>query len=95
MLFMPGLSAFVLLIFIAAWSVLGGALRIFAAIQLRKKIDGDWFLALSGVLSILFGVAIVALPYAGLVSIAWIIGFWAIAFGVMFVLLSRRLRRAA
>ena len=44
MRFMPGLSAFVLLIFIAAWSVLGGALRIFAAIQLRKKIDGDWFL---------------------------------------------------
>lgn len=95
MLFMPGLSAFVLLIFIAAWSVLGGVLRVIAAIQLRKEIDGEWFLGLSGALSILFGVAIVALPHAGLVSIAWIIGFWAVAFGVAFVLLSLRLRRLA
>lgn len=95
MLLMPGISAFVLLVFVAAWSVLGGALRIFAAIQLRKKIDGEWFLGLSGLLSIVFGVAIVALPHAGLVSIAWIIGFWAVAFGVVFILLSLRLRRLA
>lgn len=95
MLLMPGISAFVLLVFVAAWSVLGGALRIFAAIQLRKKIDGEWFLGLSGLLSIVFGVAIVALPHAGLVSIAWIIGFWAVAFGVLFILLSLRLRRLA
>ena len=95
MLFMPGVSAFVLLLFVAAWSIIGGGLRIFAAIQLRKQIEGEWILIVSGLLSIVFGVAIFALPHAGLVSIAWIIGFWALAFGVLFVLLSLRLRKAA
>ena len=42
----------------------------FAAIQLRKQIEGKWILIVSGLLSIAFGVAIVALPHAGLVSIA-------------------------
>jgi uncharacterized membrane protein HdeD (DUF308 family) len=95
MLLMPGVSAFVLLVFVAAWAILGGAIRIFAAIQLRKQISGEWILIASGLLSIAFGVAIVALPHAGLVSIAWIIGFWALAFGVLFVLLAFRLRNAA
>ncbi|WP_341864174.1 HdeD family acid-resistance protein [Gymnodinialimonas sp. 57CJ19] len=94
MLFMPGITALVMLVFLAAWSILGGALRILLAVQLRKEIEGEWLLVVSGLLSIAFGVAIVALPHAGLVSIAWIIGFWAIAFGVLFILLSLRLRRA-
>lgn len=88
------MSAFALLIVVAVWAILGGALRIFAAIQLRKQIEGEWILIVSGLLSIAFGVAIIALPHAGLVSIAWIIGFWALAFGVLFVLLAFRLRKA-
>ncbi|MCX7564991.1 HdeD family acid-resistance protein [Sulfitobacter sp. F26169L] len=93
-LFMPGITALVLLMFVAAWSILGGVLRIVAAIQLRKKIEGEWIMVLSGVLSIVFGVAIIALPHAGLVSIAWLIGFWAIAFGILFIMLAFRLRKA-
>lgn len=93
-LFMPGITALLLLAFVAVWSILGGVLRIATAIQLRKKIQGEWVLIFSGVLSILFGIAIVALPHAGLVSIAWLIGFWAIVFGVVFVLLAFRLRKA-
>lgn len=94
MLFMPGITAVLLLGFVAAWAVLGGILRIVAAIQLRKKIEGEWFMIASGALSIVFGVALIAVPNAGLMSIAWLIGFWAIAFGVLFVLLSFRLRTA-
>lgn len=88
----PGLTAVVLIWFIAFWSILGGLLRIMAAIQLRKMIEGEWLLILSGVLSVLFGLAIIAVPHAGILSIAWLIGFWAIAFGVLFVLLAFRLR---
>ncbi|WP_241962916.1 HdeD family acid-resistance protein [Thalassorhabdomicrobium marinisediminis] len=94
MLFMPAVTAFFLVILIAVWSILGGVLRIVAAVQLRKKIEGEWLLILSGVLSILFGIAVIALPYAGLVSIAWLIGFWAVVFGILFVVLAFRLRKA-
>lgn len=95
MLLMPGISAFALLLLVAAWAIFGGILRIMAAIRLRKQIEGEWFLVLSGLLSIVFGVAIAALPHAGLVSIAWIIGFWALVFGAMFIFLALRLRKFA
>ena len=92
-LFMPGVSAFVLLMFIAGWAIVGGVLRIVAAIQLRKRIEGEWLLVLSGVLSVLFGVLLVVLPGAGILSLVWLIGFWAVLFGVTLIALAFRLRR--
>ncbi len=94
MLFMPGLTALLLVIFVAVWAVFGGVLRIVAAISLRKHIEGEWLLALGGVLSILFGVVVIAVPAAGIISLMWLVGFWALAFGVLFVMLAFRLRRA-
>lgn len=93
-LLMPGVSAFVLLMFVAGWAIAGGVLRIVAAIQLRKRIEGEWLLGLSGVLSILFGVLLVAVPAAGILSLVWLIGAWAIVFGILLAVLAFRLRRA-
>ena len=93
-LFAPGVTAFVLLMFIAGWAIVGGILRIVAAIQLRKRIEGEWLMALSGVLSILFGGLLVTLPVAGILSLAWLIGLWAVLFGVVLIALAFRLRRA-
>ncbi len=94
MLLMPGITAYLLLMLVAAWSVVGGVLRIAAAIRLRDHIKGEWVLAVGGVLSLLFGILLVLAPHAGIVSLAWLIGFWAIAFGILFVLLALRLRNA-
>lgn len=94
MLFMPGLTALLLVLFVAAWAVVGGVLRIVAAIQLRKHIRGEWLLGLGGLLSILFGVVLVAVPAAGIISLMWLVGAWALMLGVVLVGLSLRLRRA-
>jgi uncharacterized membrane protein HdeD (DUF308 family) len=92
-LFMPGVTAFVLLMFIAGWAIIGGALRILAAIQLRKQIRGEWLMILSGALSIMFGGLFIMLPVAGILSLVWLIGLWAIFFGAVLIALAVQMRR--
>jgi uncharacterized membrane protein HdeD (DUF308 family) len=90
--FWPGVTAVVLLMFIALWALVTGVFEIAAAIRLRKVIEGEWALGLSGVLSVLFGLILLARPGAGALAVVWIIGAYAIAFGVAMVVLSVRFR---
>lgn len=89
----PGITALALLFLIAAWAIVGGVMRIALAIHLRKVIVGEWLLALSGVMSIIFGVLVYLVPVAGVVGVAFMIGFYAILLGVVMVSLAVRLRR--
>lgn len=84
---------------IAAWAMATGGLEVSAAIRLRKEIKGEWLLALSGVLSVLLGFAIVVLaamtPGLSALSVAWLIGIYAVIAGVALTVLSLRLRKRA
>ncbi len=62
------------------------------AIRLRKVIENEFFLALAGLASILFGIILIARPGAGILSMIWLVGTFAIAFGVLQVILAFRLR---
>jgi uncharacterized membrane protein HdeD (DUF308 family) len=89
----PGLTLLVLLSVVAASAIVRGVFEIAAAIRLRKEIDDEWLLGLSGFLSILFGALILSRPGAGIVVIAILIGAYLLALGVMAIALSLRLRR--
>jgi uncharacterized membrane protein HdeD (DUF308 family) len=89
----PGLTVFVLLYLIAAWAIVIGIFEIAAAIRLRKEIEGEWLLALRGVLAIVFGVVLFANPGAGALAVLWLIGAFSIALGVLNLILAVRLRR--
>jgi uncharacterized membrane protein HdeD (DUF308 family) len=89
----PAITGLVLLLYIAAWAIVTGALRIAAAIRLRKEIEGEGWLALGGVVSILFGVFMFAFPAAGALAVLFYIGAWSIVTGVTLCLLSFELRR--
>ncbi|TWI34452.1 HdeD family acid-resistance protein [Paracoccus sulfuroxidans] len=91
-LFWPEATALALIIWMAAWAIVAGVFRIVAAIRLRREIEGEWMLVLSGLLSILWGGLMLYLPAAGLLSIAWLIGVFAIAIGLTMVSLAFRLR---
>ena len=90
---MPAAAAFALLLLVAAWAILTGVLRIAAAIRLRREIQGEWLLILNGALSVVLGILLLVLPSAGLVTLVWLLGVYAIVFGAMLVGLAFRLRR--
>ena len=90
--FYPGLTALVLLYVIAAWAILTGLFEIAAAIRLRKEIEGELWLALAGLASVAFGVLLLVRPGAGALSVVWIIGAYALLFGVMLIVLGFRLK---
>lgn len=81
-----------LVLVIAAWAVLTGVIEIVLAIRLRRVIRGELWMALAGVASILFAVVLVLFPAAGALSLVWLIGAFAIAFGIFAIGLGWRLR---
>jgi uncharacterized membrane protein HdeD (DUF308 family) len=88
----PGMTAFVLVMFVGAWAIVTGVLEVVAAVRLRHVIRGEWMLASSGILSILFGMLVFAVPGAGLVGISWTLGAYAAVSGVVLIALGLRLR---
>ncbi len=90
--FWPAITALVLLYVIAFWSIVTGVLEISGAIQLRRVIRNEWFLVLGGIASILFGLLLVILPGEGFLALVWLIGGYAIVFGILLISLGLRLR---
>jgi len=91
----PGLTALLLLYFIAWWAIAIGVMQIIGAIRLRKEIDNEWMLIASGVVSVLFGAIMLISPGAGALGLLFVIGIFAVIHGVALISLALRLRRHA
>jgi uncharacterized membrane protein HdeD (DUF308 family) len=90
---LPGLTAILLLYLIAAWAVVTGIFEIASAIRLRQEITGEWALIIGGALSIIFGVILAVIgPVAGLLSMVWLIGVYALAFGILMLITAFQVR---
>jgi uncharacterized membrane protein HdeD (DUF308 family) len=88
----PVMTAVILLYVVAIWAIMTGIFEIWAAIQLRKEITGEFWMGLSGLLSVIFGIVLIANPGPGIFAVLWIVSIYAIAFGVFLVMLAFRLR---
>jgi uncharacterized membrane protein HdeD (DUF308 family) len=91
--FAPLTAALAFIYLFAAWALVTGALEIAAAIRLRREIEDEWLLGLTGVLSVLLGVFVAIFPGLGLVGLIWSIGAYTVAIGVIMIVLAFRLRR--
>src|SRR5262245_42383214 len=86
----PDITALVTLI--AAWSIITGIFEIATAARLRKMIPNEWLRIVSGVVSIIFGILLITQPGAGAISIVWLLGAYALLFGILTLMLAFRLR---
>lgn len=89
----PGLTTLLLLNLVAFWAIFRGVFEIIAAVRLRKEIQGEFWLGLGGLASIVFGVLLLVFPGGGILTLLWLLGVFTIAFGVFMVMLSLRVRK--
>jgi uncharacterized membrane protein HdeD (DUF308 family) len=95
-LFWPGPTIFAFLIIIAVWSIVLGVTEIVEAFTARRHGSSSWvWLLVGGIVAILFGIVLIVSPTAGALTLLWVIGAFALVFGVVHVVWAFRLRRAA
>ena len=88
----PVLVGLYLLWFIGAWAIVSGVMEIIGAIRLRKEIDNEWWLILHGLISVLFGIFLFAEPLTSALALIWVIGAYAVAAGVIMIMLAFKLK---
>ncbi|MGZ5199508.1 MAG: HdeD family acid-resistance protein [Telluria sp.] len=91
----PVLTTLVLVMVIAANALVSGVLDIVAAVRLRRELQGEWLLALSGIASVVFGALVFMYPLAGAIALVWMVSVYAITTGVLLLALAVRVRAHA
>jgi len=88
---MPGLTVLVFVGLLAAWAIVSGVLEVRAAYKLAED-HGRWWLAVGGVLSLIFGIVLIAAPVFGALVVSWWVGAYATLFGASMLVLAYKLR---
>jgi len=88
----PGVTALMLVALVGTWAILRGMFEVIEAVRLRHYVTGEWLLALSGLVSLLFGLFLLASPVGGVVGLAWLLGVYAMATGVARIALGAEIQ---
>jgi uncharacterized membrane protein HdeD (DUF308 family) len=88
--FFPGMAAQALVFLIGMWAILTGIFEVIAGFELPIK--RDWLLVIAGIASIVFGVFVFANPVSGALAVVWLIGIYALVFGVTMLVFGIHLR---
>jgi len=89
----PQLTALLLLIFIAVRAIIEGISMVVTAIQVRQEVKGEWLLILGGIIALIFGIWMLFHPVIGGLALLWVIGIYALVFGVILIIQAFRMRR--
>ena len=91
----PGITAVAFLFLIAAWAILTGITELVAPLAFPMSVGRAVLTVLAGVVSIVFGIVIASRPSSGLLTVAWLIGVFAIVFGVTHIVMYFQSRSLA
>ena len=88
----PGITAVVIVALVAWWAIIAGVIQFVVAVELRKVIENDWLLIVGALLSILFGFLLLWRPLAGILTLTWLFGFYALLYGILMLGLGLRMK---
>ncbi|HTY79181.1 MAG TPA: HdeD family acid-resistance protein [Candidatus Bathyarchaeia archaeon] len=91
-LFRPGATAVAWLFLVSGFAIVSGLLHLAAGLRLRKETPGEWVLVADGVLTVVLGILMVLLPWAGLLALVWLIGGYSLFFGILLLVTAFRVR---
>jgi uncharacterized membrane protein HdeD (DUF308 family) len=91
----PELALYYAVLYVGIWAIMSGSSRIAMAIQLRKEIKGEFWLALNGAIAVLFGVLIIAYPGIGLATLMWMLGCFGLVAGLILVVFGFKVKKLA
>ena len=84
----PGITATALLYIIAAWAIVTGVIEIAGAFRTRLVAMADRVLMTGGAISIIFGILLLVWPRLGVLALVWLIGIFAIVYGIVHLVLA-------
>jgi uncharacterized membrane protein HdeD (DUF308 family) len=92
-LIFPVIAAVALVILVAAWAFVTGIMELVFAFKANQDTAIRWMFAISGILSLILGILMVAKPILGALVIVWVIGAYAVLAGIVLIVLAFRLRK--
>jgi uncharacterized membrane protein HdeD (DUF308 family) len=88
----PAITVLAFVFMVAAWALLSGGLMLGAALSMKIS-HGRWLLAFGAIVSLLYGVLLVASPLVGALVLTWWVGAHAMVLGITLIVLAFRLRK--
>lgn len=95
MLTRVGGAMIVFFVLTAAWALARGAAEIGVAVRMRRGEPGRISLAVLGIASFAFGILLLVAPAAGVVTLGWWIGVYAILYGAITLLRAFQVRHVS
>ena len=89
----PGPTALVLVLVVASWAIVTGALEVFAAFRSGEEAGTRAMFVLGGLVSMAFGVVLFARPDMGAISLALLFGLFNLISGSWMLVAGIELRR--
>ena len=93
--FNPQITATALVLLIGSFAIVRGVAEVATAVAVRNIVDNPWLYVLSGVVGIAFGAYLIVSPGDGALAVLFVIGFYALFAGVMYLALGLQLRSFA
>jgi uncharacterized membrane protein HdeD (DUF308 family) len=93
--FQPNTTAEALVVVVGIFAIVTGVAELAAAATIGSVVGGRFLFALSGVVALALGVLLIMSPSTGILSVLWLIGFYAIFAGVMYIAMGLGLRDVA